>query len=336
MTPIPNTRQDGQAPSPRAASARGAGFRVFASAIAALVAAALVARAMWGDRWLITELALLVPLTAVVIVGVASALLGRGSWRVRGGGVLLLLALAFPGYVIEHPRLLAPSRLMAAPANQDEPLRVVAWNVMSYNWAGKRGAGIVEALAADDPDIVCLTEGTYRRQAPDFVQRAMGRDWEWAATRQLLVGSRYPIASSRELATRSRLRVFEATIAAPGGDVRVLLADLPTPPRRDTAAMFTELRAILELTPQPFLLVGDFNTPRGSWHMARATEQLTDLHAAAGADRWLASWPSPFPLWQIDHAFASPQWQPIRAELRGSVQSDHRRQYLVVQRRPGA
>lgn len=307
--------------------------RRVAAVLALCTILALGARLMFGDRWLATELVLIVPLVLLGGAGLVAALLAPFSWRVRGlsFGVILLMSVAC--LLIEQPRLLAPSRLLAGDDGRTAPLRIVAWNVMSYNWGGERGAGIVEALRADDADIVCLTEASYRRQAPDFLQRGMGKQWEWASTRQLVVGSRHPIVSSRELSTRTRLRVFEATIDAPVGQMRVLLADMPTPPRPDTEAMFAELRAVLELTEQPFVLVGDFNTPRGSWHLARATGSLVDVHATAGVQRWLASWPSPMPLWQIDHAFVSEGYEPLRSELRGSMLSDHHRQHLLLGRR---
>lgn len=321
-------------PAPPPPRRRWRGVRTVATLLVAAAISVLGPRLAWGDRWLATELALLAPLGLVVGAGLVAAPLAWGSWRVRGVAVLVVLALGLPCLWIEQPRLLAPTRVLASDEAEAAPLRVVAWNVMSYNWGGERGAGIVEALRTDDADIVCLSEGTYRRQPPDFLQRGMGKQWQWASTRQLFVGSRHPILASRELSTRTRLRVFEATIDAPGGELRVLLADLPTPPRLDTAEMFTELRAILEMTQRPFVLVGDFNTPRGSWHLARTTSSLVDIHAEAGAHRWMASWPSPLPLWQIDHAFASPEFQPLRSELRGAMLSDHSRQHLLLRRRP--
>ncbi|MEM7755636.1 MAG: endonuclease/exonuclease/phosphatase family protein [Planctomycetota bacterium] len=54
--------------------------------------------------------------------------------------------------------------------------------------------------------------------------------------------------------------------------------------------------------PTPDIIVGDFNTPRGSHSLRALIGQAIDAHAAVGTG-FAHTWPRPIPLWAIDLAF---------------------------------
>ncbi len=68
------------------------------------------------------------------------------------------------------------------------------------------------------------------------------------------------------------------------------------------------------VTPRGFppadLIVGDFNTPRGSASIRRLTGDLRHAYDIAGVG-WATTWPRTFPLIAIDHAFVAP-WLDVR------------------------
>ena len=292
-----------------------------ARTLLALALASLAARFLVADRWIATEWNFHIPLPLPVLAALGAVLLSRPPKRaaavLAAGLPLLLLAVIWR----EQPNLL-PRR--AAPESPN-PIRLVAWNLMSYNLGEEK---ITQTLAGDDADIICILEGTDQGKPPDFLRKALGKNIHWASTRQMAIGSRIPIRDSGELPTQSRLRVFRATLEVQGRECAVYLIDMPTPPRLDTRDMYNELWAILKLEERPFLLVGDFNTPRGSWHLRRATRDLVDVYPAAGRWGWLASWPSVFPIYQLDHAFCSGEFRPVDAHFGDARASDHCRQIV--------
>ncbi|MEM1183950.1 MAG: endonuclease/exonuclease/phosphatase family protein [Planctomycetota bacterium] len=81
--------------------------------------------------------------------------------------------------------------------------------------------------------------------------------------------------------------------------------------------------------PEPDLIVGDFNTPRGS----RSLDALTDrenAHAAVGLGHD-HTWPRPVPLWAIDLAFYDPRtFVPVRTEAVEAGHSFHRALRMTV------
>ena len=236
-----------------------------------------------------------------------------------------LLAVGAATLLVEQPRLLSagPRR---APEVPPDAVTMTAWNVMSFN----RGKEEIPVLyASDAPDIIVLSEGTYRGGPPPFLKRRMGPEYQWVATFQLAVGSRLRILQSQELATATALRALRVEIEGPDGPFVLLVVDAPRPPRRDTTDMMRELWALTRLEKLPFVVVGDLNTARGSRAMRRATRDLVDFHAASGPRGWLGTWPAKRPWYQIDHAFAGNGLQPVQADIAPEIASDHLRQRLV-------
>lgn len=276
------------------------------------------------DRWWWSE-----PLSyAPVVVPLAVLVVGLGCWRPRPRWLAAMLVsgvvLAAVSLLVEQPNLV---RVATGPTESPGAgIRLTMWNVMSFN----RGEEEVTATyRGDDADIVCLLEGTYRGRPPDFLVRGLGPGYGWASTRQMAVGSRLPIIESGEVASDTRLRALRVVVdTGAGGRLTVLLVDVPGPPRLDSRELFNELWATLQLVEGPVVVVGDFNTPRGSYHLGRATRGFEDFYRHPSAPRWLATWPSAMPLYQIDHAFAGGGVRPLEARIGSTPHSDHRR--LVI------
>jgi endonuclease/exonuclease/phosphatase (EEP) superfamily protein YafD len=286
----------------------------------AVTVLALMAVTLAGDRFVLTEwLGHVHPLfwlPALLLVP-----LSWMRWLVSLLTGLFLLMLISVNLYHEQPNLFRISTAKpTVPAS--DTVRMSFWNVMSFN----RGEELVhDGFLSDDPDIVCLVEGTYQGAVHDSLSRAMGRDYKWVSIRQMAVGSRLPILRSREIPTRTRLRMFEVRIVTADGPVGIVLADLPSPPRIDSRPIMQELGAILSTVEPPFILVGDLNTSRGSWRLQRATRGLRDFYTEVGSARWLATFPDHVPLWQIDHAFAGPGVEPRFARFGEGGSSNHLR-----------
>ncbi|MGF1571547.1 MAG: endonuclease/exonuclease/phosphatase family protein [Sumerlaeia bacterium] len=288
----------------------------------------LILRLAFRDRWLGTEVLFWLPFW-VFALPAALAILGLLGRRLKLTLIFATLLLSAVIFNQEQPLFFTPSSLVntAKPANATT---LLSWNVMMYN-QGKRG--VIEGYQEPDADINTLVEGTYQGDVPHFLKAELSADYRWVATRQMAVGSKYPVLDFQELTTRTPLRVFQSTLKTnQDEEFLLLLVDLPSPPRRTTAQCFLELEEVLlELQGKPTLVVGDFNTPRGSYWLNRVFRDYQDayLHAEQRPSGWLASFPNYFPLVQIDHAFASPEITVHRAELLAGEASDHYRQYIV-------
>ena len=86
---------------------------------------------------------------------------------------------------------------------------------------------------------------------------------------------------------------------------------------------------------KPDLVVGDFNAPRRSWRLSRLPDGYRDAYDVAGAG-WAGTWPSPLPIWSLDHVLAGPGVRVRSYRLPLSWRSDHRPQLVEVEvpRRP--
>lgn len=228
------------------------------------------------------------------------------------------MLLWFPAVLIEQPRLFSGG----APTSAESPdFRLVTYNVKSYSFGAAR---VIGTIVDSKPDILCLVEGTFASRAPTRVVAALGPDFHWAVGRRLSVASRFPIKESQEVVYMRDLKVLRVVIDAPQGPLVVYNIDVKTPGLRDDQGAFDKLYAAIHDERSPAILTGDFNTPRGSYHILRATEGWTDSFAAAGTARYLATWPYlPVPLWQIDHAFNNRGLKPVRAVIGDSHASDH-------------
>jgi endonuclease/exonuclease/phosphatase (EEP) superfamily protein YafD len=305
-----------------------AGRHAARAALAVGLAACILLWVRWSlrDRLIVTEWLFHVPVPLVLAVSTIPLFFYRARPSLAG---LALVSLMIPGLaslVSEQPRLFPVSA--ARNSSDPDPVRLTAWNVMSYNGGEDR---IAAALSSDQPDIVCLLEGTYRSQAPDSVRHALGPDMQWASVRQMAVGSRFPIGESQLLPTATRLRAFSVLVEVPDGPVRLLLVDFPGPPRTDTGELFQELLSLQQTIEEPMVIIGDFNTPRGSWHLRHALQGLRDAYVSSRqSPRWLGSWPAGIPIYQLDHCFASPEIGIISARTGRSGLSDHRRQIIEL------
>jgi len=121
------------------------------------------------------------------------------------------------------------------------------------------------------------------------------------------------------------------------GRLTLWFLDLPSDPDIHRARMMTEAGAAIEAfrgpryarseagdrdevipagsVPQGFppadLIVGDFNTPRGSHSLQTVCPEFTHAYRQAGKG-FMPTWPRNRPLIAIDHVFLSPQWQATK------------------------
>jgi endonuclease/exonuclease/phosphatase family metal-dependent hydrolase len=77
----------------------------------------------------------------------------------------------------------------------------------------------------------------------------------------------------------------------------------------------------------PFILLGDFNSMRGSRPHRTLTRHLRDVHELIAPAKPIRTFPTRFPLLAVDHIFVNQAVQPLRATVHRSplarIASDH-------------
>lgn len=139
-----------------------------------------------------------------------------------------------------------------------------------------------------------------------------------------------------------------------GRPIIVWFVDLPSDPLLFRQDVFSQARAALDAFtgpvfarnaagleqpttgvkgfPAPDLVIGDFNTPRGSDSIRRLVGDMTDAHAAAGWGPAL-TWHRRGPIIGIDQAFVSAFLVPARYGVRDMGAGQHLAQFLDIPRR---
>lgn len=210
-----------------------------------------------------------------------------------------------------------------------DALRVTHWNVARLPFGGER---VLNVLRRDAPDICVLSE-----TVPDPDTTALGASLGLTnsyhgATMTML--SRHPI-SPPALLQLPDARGWCIRVATPSGPLDVLAFDMISRPGLDR---FPALRATASWIATrdrrvPLLVLGDFNTPRDAASLAPFRAQLAHAYETAGRG-WPYTWPLPFPVYQVDHAWYSPgSLEIFEYRLRASMFSDHRRQTLSIRPR---
>jgi len=279
--------------------------------------ACLFSRIILADRFGFSRWIFYTPLPVLVPAALVALSIARGNARWRAGLAAAVLLLGAVSLRIEQPLLLSGSR---ARASGPSDFRIMTFNVMAYHGGNSR---VTDAILAEEIDILCLVEGTFGGRAPDVVKKALGPKYEWALGNRLSMASRFPIREHGHALYIRDVKMLRAVVEAPGGDIAVYTIDVRTPRSRNDQLAFDEIWATLQRETLPCVVMGDFNIPRGSWHLGRAMAGFDDSLNVSGDGRWLATWPNPLPLWQIDHSF-SRGIEPVRAWIPGAIASDHR------------
>ena len=228
----------------------------------------------------------------------------------------------------ENPRLFTrPSTLELAPGSQT--VRLVHWNVCRgcLGWSET-----VETLRRWDADLLVLSEYP-KWMDVRMTAEALGSNFQGRRFGTLALFAREAKTGVESLLNEYELEVHRISWERSGGGepvrLRILAVDVVASARvpRDPQLLRIQQAIGREL---PDLVVGDFNAPRRSWRLSRLPLGYRDAYDLAGRG-WAGTWPSPFPLWAIDHVIAGPRVRVRSYRLPWSSRSDHRAQLVELE-----
>ena len=292
--------------------------------------------------WWVPTLWMAAAVAAVGLLGLVAGLRARGGgWRVKA----LAAAACMTAW------MLAAEWRLVMPADTSTP----AWSALSWN-ATDAGEDTIRARLVElSPDLAAVVNApwgaNFRDLLPEFpvvihsgafLMASKHSVARWATADLLIPAMEHGVPYGG--------RAMFAEVVVAGAPRVVWVVDMPSDPRLSRKAMVVAARARLEqwtgpvyvrhdsgwrsepLTtpgfPLPDVVMGDFNSPRGSASAAMLAAGLTDAFTQAGHGD-PASWPRERPWWALDQVFLRPPLSAVRYDSIDPGEGDHR---LVVVR----
>ncbi|MCH7572251.1 MAG: hypothetical protein IH891_04985 [Planctomycetes bacterium] len=287
-----------------------------------------------SDRFLWSQFLLWIP-TPVTLVFVALGLLASfrpGSTKRRRkrrqlvwGGILVVMAFVFLFVENRFHRMGTPER---------NGLRVMHWT-MSH--AKRPRDAHIEKIEPLVGDVNFLSEA-WGMNWPEAMDTLLGPEGKMARAGRYWILSTIKIIEARTIISRDGVEISLVQLDATEQFGRVLivyLVDLPSSPTVGRAAQARSVRHLLDAMsiPRADMIVGDFNTPRGSRSLSILFPDLHHAYDDAGRG-YGASFHRAFPLYHIDHILLTADMQATSYELVNPGLGRHYVQVATIRRKP--
>ncbi len=270
----------------------------------------------WRDRF--DGLSVVYYTTPWLVITAGFALLAiRARLRRRSRGAAAYGILTISAGIV----WLTTSWYFTRPASATADFRIVLWNVRN---APEHLEAMAKRIREFSPDIVALAEaGNYRSNIDEW--RAAFPDYTVERLpQQMLVMSRTSVQRGKRGVLHPGSFFGISTTEVGGRRVTVIQADLDARPlisRRKPLEALTKYAR--ERAGQPLIVLGDFNTPRESYHLDQIRGMLTHAFEARGSG--LAdTWPIPLPVLSLDQVWVSPELKVVSCRQGWTFRSDHR------------
>lgn len=214
-------------------------------------------------------------------------------------------------------------------ARPEGGVRIVQWNTA---WTSERDADTaLEALLSLDADLFVLGDighlfrggGLGRAEALGYTLRSRGR---------LSLLSRLPVGEARILHAAEGATVSRFAVETSDGPLVIDAFDLPRDPRRPRYQAAAQLALDLARQgPAPDVIVGDFNSTRGSASVELLLPGGIEAFAASGTG-WGGTYPRYRPWLAIDLLLAKPPWRTVWAKVHDLGARPHRAQEVVLRK----
>jgi endonuclease/exonuclease/phosphatase family metal-dependent hydrolase len=296
------------------------------------------------DRSLLLAFLLYLPLLPLGVVSVGLGLWSRRSISTRLRGTLIVIGLV--SIITNSSWMLGLGRGPGAGTTsqpQGRTLSVLHWNVQwgrYWNKPQTEWKAMVTEIVGQNPDIVVLSEAPpYYEMYQDldrlpgyrfvvFVQSNPGD----RHTYHLFVSARWPVRLIRRvLISNGAAAVVQ--VDHPERPVRLLFVDGRSKVTLERTPMLHDVaRACSQAyySGEPIdLIAGDFNAvSRSIGFDAVESAGGGYLLASRFCGGWRGSWPSLFPLFDIDHVWVRSDWTLVSCRLFTNFASDHRGQVV--------
>jgi len=297
--------------------------------------------AAWGtgqllsDRFRWSQFLAWIPTPLVAAWLAVGALLLSVAWLAGRRSGALPAAAAALALLLGAWALLAEHRPFAAAPRAHDRAASLSLLHCNLHWPGRAASPqALEAVRDRPEDLLVFTDpGWLLHDGREQELAAVG--WNSIRIGRYAVLSRLPYLEYRVLVGGRGTDVTLLRIDASSrglGPLTLGLIDLPSNPRHPRMAWAAELHELLQDVDAPSfdLVVGDFNTTRGSASIARLLPEMRHAWDEAGRG-WGSSYSTALPLWHIDHVLLAPSLRAVDYVLLDLGLSAHRAQVVVVE-----
>ena len=310
-----------------------------ASGLATLIALGLAGQAI-RDRSVATALMMYIPLMPVGLAAVALDLSCRGRslpWKRFGLTLVGCVAIGWSATCLIGTGAASERRA------GDEEITVLHWNVL---WGGGPFRGPMtwksqrSAIVGRSPDLVVLSEAP----PPDWLTQLtaeLGEDATYVGTfhepgspywYRMAVCSRWPLRLEEKISLPGG-SAMSVTAKFRGRSLRILVVDGASSPWKSRLPFLHALNEVCRKATakkRPYdMILGDFNTPSRSIGFDELVAQGYRL-AGWSSTGWRATFPSWFPVYDIDHIWLSPGLRIVVCRFFSGPWSDHRGQVVGI------
>jgi endonuclease/exonuclease/phosphatase (EEP) superfamily protein YafD len=255
------------------------------------------------------------PLVAVVVLAASLGLSLRRSrkrWKVVVSGVLTMMAVAA---WIQTDWFWAQGADAAA-----EPLRVVLWNAARPSASDESFLPILQE--ADAQILVLVESGGHSAGRRHFWESHFPDYHVCLLEGEIVLLSRYPIASVHCTTVGGATRIAEYDLVLPGGTLSIVGVDVAAVPYALRQLPLDRITETAFSKAPPVILLGDFNTPHTSILFDDLRRSFCHAFEESGTGL-ITTWPAFFPALALDHIWLSEGLTPVRTVLRRTRYSDH-------------
>jgi vancomycin resistance protein VanJ len=199
-------------------------------------------------------------------------------------------------------------------ASETMYLRAVHWNIYHAKLDWHKVRAKLDSSAAD---LIILSEAPENLSAADFPAT------NFLKLDSMVLISRFPLKLLSNHCSDNRL-AYSIEWKPPRQSLVVLVADLPSSLLLARHPLLEELCELVEST-RADLLFGDLNAPRRSLALSQLPPGYRHADDSVGTG-WSYTWPSPLPVFALDHCIHGPKITPLAYHLNSSFASDHRLQ----------
>ncbi|HBL47753.1 MAG TPA: hypothetical protein DDZ90_30645 [Planctomycetaceae bacterium] len=277
--------------------------------------------------------ALIFYMSPLILLSLGAFVLCILTWRVhwRRIAVIWFLLSIMTGIWCWKTQFLSNINEIRTAGHDQTVTRALFWNIGDRIWGMEH---VINELQQLDPDLIGLVEaGADSAEMKQFWKQSFPDHSYQVVQNGFVFLSRLPIAEISAGRLADMGHYLNLQLASDRPDIRapdVFLVDINSNVLKSRRAALNELAVqVSSLNQQPVLLLGDFNTPADSVHFDPLRKTLQNSLEVAG-DGYLATWPLPVPVLDLDGIWVNRFIKLHRAENRWTWVSDHRPVYIEM------
>lgn len=266
-------------------------------------------------------------MTPIILLSFMAVVILALSWRIRWYRVSLIWGIlaVITGWWCWNAQFYQNNYQSGSGDTKRPVMRIVFWNIGDRLWGMD---AVLAELRTLDPDIIGLVEaGADSTEMKQFWLNSFPDHHYQIVKNGFVCLSRVPILNHRSglLSDMGKFERLNVNVSQSSQALlSVYLVDIKSNVLKSRKEALLELaEQVSQVENQPTAVLGDFNTPSDSIHFRPLRKYLKHSFEVSG-DGYMATWPLPLPVLDLDSIWVNDQVNAIHSENRWTWVSDHR------------